>query len=51
VRTTIVPGTPTAGPAPVTQNAPRGGDVTLNFPAADVNAVAKAVLGDILNLP
>ncbi len=51
VRATIVPGSPVQQAAPMTQNPPRGGDVTLNFPAADVNAVAKAVLGDILNLP
>ncbi|THD60626.1 type II secretion system secretin GspD [Phenylobacterium sp.] len=51
VRTTIVPGisqaVPPAGP-PVTRL--RSGDVSLNFPGADVQVVAKAVLGDLLGL-
>jgi general secretion pathway protein D len=51
VRTTIVPGisqaAPPAGP-PVTRL--RSGDVSLNFPGADVQVVAKAVLGDLLGL-
>lgn len=50
---TIVPGTdrpeqPTR--VSVTGGQPRGGDVSLNFVAADVTAVAKAVLGDILKV-
>jgi general secretion pathway protein D len=51
VRTTIIPGIsqpmPSAGP-PVTRL--RSGDVSLNFPGADVQVVAKAVLGDLLGL-
>jgi general secretion pathway protein D len=52
VRATIVGGEPRAAIA--TQSAavsPRSGDISLNFPAADVRAVAKAVLGDILRVP
>jgi general secretion pathway protein D len=29
----------------------RGGDISLNFPSADVRVVAKAVLGDVLKVP
>lgn len=51
VRTTIIPGTPRA---PLPRSAPiatlRSGDVTLNFPSAEVGVVAKAVLGDLLGL-
>ncbi len=51
VRATIVPGKP-RGTAPATPNVtPRGADITLNFPDADVNVVAQGVLGDILRLP
>lgn len=52
VRATIVPGIVAAQPAPPAAIAtqPRPGDVALNFPGVDVNAVAKAVLGDILGL-
>ncbi len=48
---TIIPGTipapvrPTVAPSKV-----RNGDISLNFPSADVRAVAKAVLGDILGV-
>lgn len=51
VRATIVPGVSQASPAigpPVTRL--RSGDVSLNFPGADVQVVAKAVLGDLLGL-
>ena len=51
VRTTIVPGVSSASPVigqPVTRL--RSGDVSLNFPGADVQVVAKAVLGDLLGL-
>lgn len=50
VRTTIVPGTvpqPVAVRAP--HKAPEKGDIALNFPSADVAAVARAVLGDLLH--
>ena len=29
----------------------RGGDISINFPSADVRVVAKAVLGDIMHVP
>ncbi len=49
VRSTIVPGTE---PPPVMPKAPvfqtQSGDISVNFPDADVAAVAQAVLGDIL---
>lgn len=51
VRATIMPGVSQPTPAigqPVTRL--RSGDVSLNFPGADVQAVAKAVLGDLLGL-
>jgi len=51
VRATILPGVSQASPAigqPVTRL--RSGDVSLNFPGADVQVVAKAVLGDLLGL-
>ncbi|MEO7027602.1 MAG: secretin N-terminal domain-containing protein, partial [Caulobacteraceae bacterium] len=51
VRSTIIPGSPAALPGPPRQSTPAKGDVTLNFPNVDVQAVAKAVLGDILGLP
>ncbi len=51
VRATIVPGTPRGTPAMPVRIAPKTGDVTLNFPAADVHVVAQAVLGDLLKLP
>jgi general secretion pathway protein D len=50
VRSTIVAGTTTmpvvARPA---RKPPQKGDISLNFPAADVAAVARAVLGDLLH--
>ncbi|MGI4879045.1 MAG: type II secretion system secretin GspD [Janthinobacterium lividum] len=50
VRSTIVAGTPRAAATqPVVTSA--AGDVSLNFPAADVRVVAQAVLGDILHAP
>lgn len=50
VRSTILRGDLTAPPAPLTPSAPPRGDVTLNYPSVDVQVVAKALLGDILNL-
>lgn len=53
VRSTIVsgqaqlPATPTVTP----DAAPRPGDVTLNFPGVDIQAVARSVLGDTLGVP
>lgn len=51
-RATIVAGTPRL---PVAANAvridARAGDISLNFPAADVHVVAQTVLGDLLRLP
>ncbi|WP_217433929.1 type II secretion system secretin GspD, partial [Caulobacter sp. S45] len=41
---------PTA-PAAATPVTARGGDVSLDFPGVDVQAVAKAVLGDLLHQP
>ena len=51
VRSTIIPGNPTALPGPPRQPVAAKGDVTLNFPSVDVQAVAKAILGDILSVP
>ena len=51
VSATIVEGQP---PAPIVapqQVQIRGGDISLNFPSADVRVVAKAVLGDVLKVP
>jgi len=51
VRATMVPGVSQASPAigaPVTRL--HSGDVSLNYPGADVQVVAKAVLGDLLGL-
>ncbi len=50
VRATILGGTAIATPALAPASPPRAGDVTLNFRGADVNEVARAVLGDILGL-
>jgi general secretion pathway protein D len=51
VRTTIVAGTPAPPPrAPAPGVRLRAGDVSLDFPSADVSIVAKAVLGDLLGL-
>jgi general secretion pathway protein D len=52
VRTTILPGNPTAvtpPSRPVVTLA--NGDISLNFPGVDVQAVAKAILGDTLHVP
>jgi general secretion pathway protein D len=51
VSATIVEG---QRPPPVVMPQPvqiRGGDISLNFPSADVRVVAKAVLGDVLKVP
>jgi general secretion pathway protein D len=51
VSATIVEG---QRPPPVVTPQPvqiRGGDISLNFPSADVRIVAKAVLGDVLKVP
>ena len=50
VRSTILRGTMTAPPPPLAPTAFSRGDVTLNYPAVDVQVVAKAVLGDVLGL-
>lgn len=48
---TIVPGQQAAPVVPRSaQIAPRSGDITLNFPNADVRVAAKAILGDMLRL-
>jgi general secretion pathway protein D len=50
VSATIVPGTSTMPVlARPTRKPPQHGDIALNFPAADVAAVARAVLGDLLH--
>lgn len=51
VRATILPGAPPAAippPPPIVKV--RRGDVSLNFPNADVAVAAKAILGDLLGL-
>lgn len=51
VSATIVEG---QRPAPIVTPQPvqiRGGDISLNFPSADVRVVAQAVLGDVLKVP
>jgi len=50
VRATILRGTLTAPPPAPTAAILAKGDVTLNYPSVDVQVVAKAILGDILNL-
>ena len=50
MRSTILRGTLTAPPPPLAPTAFSKGDVTLNYPAVDVQVVAKAVLGDVLGL-
>jgi general secretion pathway protein D len=50
VRSTILRGTLTAPPPPPAPSALAKGDVTLNYPSVDVQIVAKALLGDILNV-
>ena len=52
VRTTVLRGSPpTPPPPPRPVEVLPGGDINLNFPAVDIQAVAKAVLGDILHAP
>ncbi len=51
VSATIVPGTAPLRPAIPVIVAPASGDISLNFPGADVRVVAQAVLGDILKAP
>ncbi len=51
VSATIVEG---QRPPPIVRSEPvqiRGGDISLNFPSADVRVVAQAVLGDVLKVP
>jgi general secretion pathway protein D len=49
VRTTILRGAPTALPAaPGQVKTLPSGDISLNFPGVDIQAVAKAILGDTL---
>jgi len=51
VGATIVPGQSTPPIVPHrAQIAPQSGDISLNFPNADVRVAAKAVLGDVLHL-
>ena len=52
VRTTILPGSPPRAPLPTpTVHVLRSGDISLNFPGVDVQAVATAILGQTLNVP
>jgi general secretion pathway protein D len=52
VRTTILPGSqPTIKPPSRPVTVLKSGDITLNFPGVDVQAVAKAILGDTLHVP
>jgi general secretion pathway protein D len=52
VSSTIIEGAPRRpAPAPSPTTQVKNGDVSLNFPSADVRVVAKAVLGDILRVP
>ena len=50
VRATVLAGTATPLAAARRATPPRAGDVTLNFRGADVNEVARAVLGQILGV-
>ena len=51
VRTTILQGSPPTLPMPSRQvRVLQNGDISLNFPGVDIQAVAKAVLGDTLGL-
>ncbi|HEY7852751.1 MAG TPA: type II secretion system secretin GspD [Caulobacteraceae bacterium] len=50
VRSTILPGTPPIRPAPPPVQVMAGGDIALNFPGVDVQAVAKVILGDTLHV-
>ncbi|WP_428334848.1 type II secretion system secretin GspD [Novosphingobium sp.] len=50
VRTTVVPGTAAMPMMPqAAARPPAHGDITINFPNADVRAVASTVLGDLLH--
>lgn len=50
-KATILPGEQAAPVVPKSaQIAPKSGDISLNFPNADVRVAAKAILGDILHL-
>lgn len=52
VRSTILRGSPPAVVAPSPSvEVVAGGDITLNFPGVDVQAAARAILGDTLHLP
>lgn len=52
VRASVLGGeAPVPVPPQSIQFNPKSGDISLNFPAADVHVVAKAVLGDILRVP
>lgn len=52
VRATILPGTDRPPPTlRAVEVVPGSGNVSLNFPAADVRVVANAVLGDLLRVP
>ena len=51
MRSTILPGHPQAVRRTSVEARRRGGAATLNFPGVDVQAVAKAVLGDLLHVP
>jgi general secretion pathway protein D len=48
---TILGGTAPPPPRTTIRSGPASGDVSLNFPNADVDAAAKAILGDTLKLP
>ena len=51
VSATILEGQPRPPVAPLERVKIRGGDISLNFPSADVRTVAKAVFGDVLKAP
>ena len=51
VSATILEGQPRPPLAPLEPVKIRGGDISLNFPSADVRTVAKAVFGDVLKAP
>ena len=51
VRATVVTGAGRVPNPPPVVIAPVGGNISLNFPGADVRVVAQAVLGDLLKLP
>ncbi len=52
VRTTVLPGSrPVIVPPASPVNVMPGGDINLNFPGVDVQAVARAILGDTLHAP